>query len=387
MERFIKMENLKEVVIAPDSFKESMTAQEAANAIEEGFMQIFPDWHYEKVPMADGGEGTVQSVVDALGGSIKTVTAVDAVGRESPSFYGLVHHGKTAIIEIAACSGLEKIEKSERNPMITTTWGLGDLISSALDNGVKEIIIGLGGSATNDGGAGMVQRLGGRLLDKDGKQIGRGGRCLKNLYSIDLSTIDSRVFGVSFIGATDVNNPLTGPEGATYIYGPQKGATMEQVKELDQNLKHLAQVIQKELNINVNGMSGAGAADGAAAGLFAFLGAQLKKGGNLIAELVSLEDKIKHADLVITGEGGLNHQTVYGKTPIVVAQVARKYNLPVIAIAGSIMENHEAVYVEGIDATFSVLPKLSDDKQAFAEAYVNTVLTARNIAAILKMNL
>lgn len=381
------MKKIKKIVIAPDSFKESMTAQEAANAIEEGFMKIFPAWHYEKVPMADGGEGTVQSLVDALGGEIKKVVALDALGRESESFYGLIDNGRTAIIEIAACSGLEKIENSERNPMITTTWGLGDLISAALAEEVEAIIIGLGGSATNDGGAGMIQRLGGKLLDKNGKQIGKGGQHLQELCSIDLSELDARISKVSFIGATDVNNPLTGPEGASYIYGPQKGATVQQVKVLDQNLKHFAQVIENELNLDIDQIPATGAAGGTAAALVSFLGAQLKQGGNLITELVGLEDKIAHADLVVTGEGGLNHQTIYGKTPIVVAQVAKKYNLPVIAIVGSIMENHEAVYIEGIDSVFSILPKLSDEKQAFSEAYENTVLTARNIAAILKMTL
>lgn len=379
------MKNIKNVLIAPDSFKESMTAQEAANAIEEGFMQVFPSWNYIKVPMADGGEGTVQSLVDALGGVIKRVPALDALGRNSESFYGLINKGQTAIIEIAACSGLEKIKKDKRNPMVTTTWGLGDLISSALNEGVKEIIIGLGGSATNDGGAGMIQRLGGRLLDKDGEQIKKGGRYLKDLCSIDLSGVDSRILEVSFIGATDVSNPLTGPEGASYIYGPQKGATMEQVKELDRNLKHFAQVIQKEFDLDIDEMPASGAAGGTAAGLIVFLGARLEKGGSLIAELVGLKDKVSHADVVITGEGGLNHQTIYGKTPIVVAQLAKEYNLPVIAIVGSIMENHETVYVEGIDAVFSVLPKLSDEKHAFSAAYENTVQTARNVGVILKM--
>lgn len=381
------MEKIKNIVIAPDSFKESMSAQKAANAIEEGFMQVFPDWNYIKVPMADGGEGTVQSIVDALGGVIKKVPALDALGRKSASFYGLINNGETAIIEIAACSGLEKIEKDKRNPMITTTWGLGDLISSALADGVKEIIIGLGGSATNDGGAGMIQRLGGRLLDKDGLQIAKGGQYLKDLCTIDLSEMDPRILEVSFIGATDVNNPLTGPKGASYIYGPQKGATVEQVKELDENLKHFARVIQGELKLDVERIPATGAAGGTAAGLVSFLGAQLKQGGDLITELVGLEDKVSHADLVITGEGGLNHQTIYGKTPIVVAQIAKRYNLPVIAIVGSIMESHEAVYIEGIDTVFSILPKLSDEKQAFTEAYKNTVMTARNIAAVLKINL
>ena len=210
---------------------------------------------------------------------------------------------------------------------------------------------------------------------------------MKELCSIDLSELDSRLSQVSVIGAADVNNPLTGPEGASYIFGPQKGATIKQVEELDQNLKHYAQVIQKELNLDINGIPAAGAAGGTAAGLVVFLGAYLKQGGQLVTELVGLEDKIKQADLVITGEGGLNHQTIYGKTPIVVAQVAKKYDLPVIAIVGTIMDGHEAVYIEGIDSVFSILPKLSVEKQAFSEAYKNTVQTARNIAATLEMTL
>lgn len=381
------MENIKKIIIAPDSFKESLSAQEVADAIEEGFLQIFPDWEYEKVPMADGGEGTVQSLVDALGGRIKEVTVLDALGRKSNASYGLINNEQTAIIEIAASSGLEQIEKDKRNPMITTTWGLGDLISNALEENVKEMIIGLGGSATNDGGAGMIQSLGGKLLDKSGKQIAPGGQNLKKICSIDLSEMDPRLLKTSFIGATDVSNPLTGPEGASYIYAAQKGATEAQVKELDQNLKHFAQVIQEELKLKIDKISSSGAAGGTAAGLVAFLDTELKKGGDLITELVGLEDKIHAADLVITGEGGLNDQTIYGKTPIVVSKLAKKYNLPVIAIVGSIEKGHEGIYIEGIDAVFSILPRLSDQEKAFAETYENIVLATRNIAALLKMDL
>jgi len=379
------MKKNKKVLIAPDSYKESLSALEVSQAIEEGFKQIFPSWAYEKVPMADGGEGTTQSLVDATKGTIKKVNVCGPLGGDVESFYGLSGDGKTAIIELAAASGLELVEESVRKPMKATTWGLGDLIRCALDDGVDKIILGLGGSATTDGGAGMIQSLGGQLLDENKEQIAPGGEGLKDLASIDLAKLDSRLEDVRIEVASDVNNPLTGKEGASYVYAPQKGADAEQVEELDKNLKHFAEVIKRDLHKNVEDIAGSGAAGGTGAGLLAFLDADLRKGSRLIIEMLDLEDKIVDADLVITGEGSINDQTVYNKAPIAVARLAKEYNLPTIAIAGSLLEGYEKVYNEGLDVVFSVLPRVSDLDTALENAYPNIVDTARNVASLLSI--
>ncbi len=376
----------KKVVIAPDSFKESLTAMEVATAIEEGFRKIYPHWDYVKIPMADGGEGTLQSLVDATAGAFRTVYTKDPLGNKIEATFGLLNEGKQAIIEMATASGLELVESSKRDPMRATSWGLGDLIRGALDEEVEEIIIGIGGSATNDGGAGMIQALGSKLLNHKGEQIPLGGAGLSELAVIDRSALDPRLKNVNLVVASDVNNPLTGPNGASYIYGPQKGATPDQVQELDKNLKHFAEVIQRDLKQEIAETPGAGAAGGVGGALLAFLDAEIKNGGEVIVEKVKLEEAIKEADLVLTGEGGINHQTIYGKTPIVVAQVAKKYDLPVIAIAGSLSEDYEEVYEQGIDAVFSIIPQVMDLETAFAKGFQNIVTTARNIARTLELS-
>lgn len=376
----------KKVVIAPDSFKESLTAMEVATAVEEGFRKIHPHWDYAKIPMADGGEGTLQSLVDATAGAFRTVHTKDPLGHKIEATFGLLNEGKQAIIEMATASGLELVESSKRDPMRATSWGLGDLIRGALDEEVEEIIIGIGGSATNDGGAGMIQALGGKLLDCKGEQIPLGGAGLSELAAIDRSALDPRLKNVNIVIASDVNNPLTGPNGASYIYGPQKGATSDQVQELDENLKHFAEVIHRDLKQEIAEIPGAGAAGGVGGALLAFLDAELRNGGEVIVEKVHLEEAIKEADLVLTGEGGINHQTIYGKTPIVVAQVAKKYELPVIAIAGSLSEDYEEVYEQGIDAVFSIIPQVTDLEMTLAEGFQNIVATARNIAKTIELS-
>jgi glycerate kinase len=375
----------KTVVIAPDSFKESLTALEVAEAIEEGFREIHSTWDYQKIPMADGGEGTLQSLIDATGGEMKTTKAKNPLNDEITAQYGLIHEGKQAVIEMATASGLELIASNERDAMAATSWGLGDLIKAALDDGVEEILIGIGGSATNDAGAGMLQSLGGKLLDENGEQIPLGGAGLSELATIDLSEMDERLEAVKFEVASDVNNPLTGENGASYIYGEQKGATSEQIEQLEQNIKHFADLIEKSLDKDIREIPGAGAAGGLGAALIAFLDAELRKGGDVIVEMLALEEKIEKADLVITGEGGINNQTIYGKTPIVVAEVAKKFDLPVIAIAGSLSDDYEEVYENGLEAVFSVLPKVVELETALEEAYDNVKSTARNIAATLKI--
>jgi glycerate kinase len=374
-------------VIAPDSFKESMTALEVADAVETGFQKNFSDWEYVKVPMADGGEGTVQSLVDATNGSIKKVEALDPLGRKIEAFYGVSGDGKQAVIEMAAASGLELLKSDERDAMSATSWGLGDLIRAALDEEVERILIGIGGSATNDAGAGMLQSLGGKLLDMNGKQIPYGGVGLRDLDKIDVSELDPRLKDIVIEVACDVTNPLTGTDGASYVYGPQKGASEEQVEKLDQYLKHFAKVVRRDLDVDIEDEPGAGAAGGIGGALLAFFNAQLRRGGELITEMLALEDTIKDADLAITGEGGINHQTIFGKTPIVVAKIAKKYDIPVIALVGSISEGHEEVYEHGIDAVFSIISEVADLEETLEAGVQNVEMTARNVAATLKLNI
>ncbi|MBP3950175.1 glycerate kinase [Bacillus suaedae] len=376
---------MKKIVIAPDSFKESLTALEAANAIEEGLKEVLPDVQYVKIPMADGGEGTVQSLVDATAGTIENVTVTGPLGEEVEAFYGLLGDGKTAVIEMAAASGLEIVPMEKRDPMSTTTFGTGQLIAAALDKGVERMIIGIGGSATNDGGAGMVQALGGKLLDSQGAPIPFGGAGLAKLDRIDLSELDQRLSGVKVDVACDVDNPLTGPKGASSIYGPQKGATAEQIIQLDSNLAHFAEVIKRDLGKDIKDIPGAGAAGGLGAGLLAFLPSELKRGGELVIEAIKLDEAVSDADLVITGEGGINHQTIHGKTPICVARTAKKYGVPVIALAGSLTNEYKNVHNHGIDAVFSIVPGAVTLEKALEHGYENVKNTARNVAAVVGM--
>ncbi|MFC0475407.1 glycerate kinase [Robertmurraya beringensis] len=373
------------IVIAPDSFKESLTALEAANAIERGFKSIFPNAVYHKMPMADGGEGTVQSLVDATNGIIEERIVTGPLGNPVKSFFGLMGDGKTAVIEMAAASGLHLVPMEKRNPLVTSTRGTGELISAALDLGVKHIIIGIGGSATNDGGAGMIQALGAKLLDEEGETIGPGGGALSQIATVDLSGLDNRLKDVHIDVACDVDNPLTGPRGASAIFGPQKGATPEMVKLLDKNLSHFADVIEKALGKSFRDIEGAGAAGGLGASLLAFLNADLKRGIDIVLHAMNFESVVKDADLVITGEGRIDSQTVYGKTPIGVAKAAKKYGVPVIGLAGSISQDSDVVIEHGIDALFSIVPGIITLPEAFEFADINIERTARNVASSMRM--
>ena len=373
------------IVIAPDSFKESMSALEAACAIEKGFKKVLPDAEYVKIPMADGGEGTVQSLVEATGGEIITETVTGPLGSEVEAFYGITGDKQTAVIEMAAASGIHLVPKKKRNPLLTTTKGTGELIRSALNQGVKQIVIGIGGSATNDGGAGMAQALGARLLDKDGNPVGFGGGELNKLHSIDLTQLDPRLKDVHIEVACDVDNPLTGERGASAVFGPQKGATPEMVSILDANLAHYAQVVKDALGMDVDQVPGAGAAGGLGAGLIAFLGASLKRGVDVVAEAVQLEKHIAQATLVITGEGKIDGQTIYGKTPVGVAKRAKKYGIPVIGIAGILGEGCDAVYRHGIDALFSIVPGTVSLETALLNGEKYTEKLAENLGRMIRL--
>lgn len=373
------------IVIAPDSFKESMTALEAANAIEKGFKKVLPDANYLKIPMADGGEGTVQSLVDATDGKIISKMVTGPLGSPVEAFYGISGDGQTAVIEMAAASGLHLVPKEKRNPLITTTKGTGELMLAAANRGVKNMIIGLGGSATNDGGAGMAQALGANLLDSEGNQVGFGGAALDKVHTIDLTNLDPGLKDITIEAACDVDNPLTGERGASAIFGPQKGATPEMVVELDQNLAHFARVLKSELGKSVNQIPGSGAAGGLGAGLLAFLGAELNRGVDIVIEAVQLEKQMDQATLVITGEGKIDTQTIYGKTPIGVAKTAKKYNIPVIGIAGVIGDNCDIVYEHGIDALFSIVPGSVPLEDVMANAERYTEKQAENIARLVNI--
>ncbi|MDA0128190.1 glycerate kinase [Vibrio sp. MarTm2] len=374
------------VVIAPDSYKESLTAMEVATAIENGFKEIMPDAEYIKLPMADGGEGTVQSLVDATGGDIVTVEVTGPLGQPVEGFYGLLGDGSTAVIEMAAASGLHLVEPSERNPLLTTTYGTGQLIKAALDKGVNHIIIGIGGSSTNDGGVGMAQALGAKLVDAEGADLPFGGGAIARLAKIDLSGLDPRLAKIQLEVACDVDNPLCGPKGASHVFGPQKGATPEMVEQLDQNLAHYAAMIYQTNGKDVISQAGAGAAGGLGAALLGLFDATLRPGINIVMDAVNLAEVVKDADLVITGEGRIDSQTIHGKTPIGVARTAKLYQLPVIGIAGSTAQDCRVVHDHGIDAVFSVVLGAIDLPTALKEAAFNVEMTARNVAAALAMH-
>ena len=373
------------IVIAPDSYKESLTALEVATEIEAGFREVFHDAEYVKLPMADGGEGTVAAMVDATGGKLVDVEVTGPLGEKVKAFYGLTGDGKTAIIEMATASGLALVPTNLRNPLNTTTYGTGELIKAALDAGINQLIIGIGGSATNDGGAGMLQALGVKLLNMAGRDIGFGGGELANLDSIDISGMDLRLKTCLIEAACDVDNPLTGPKGASAIFGPQKGATPEMVAQLDANLSRYAVLIHRDLGVLVDTVPGAGAAGGMGAALLAFFGTHLRPGIEIVVEAVGLEAALKDADLVITGEGRIDSQTIHGKTPIGVARVAKRYGKPVIGIAGSLSSDVDVVHEHGIDAVFSVLSRIGTIDDALTDAAANVRAASRNIAALLKI--
>ncbi|MGL5287771.1 MAG: glycerate kinase [Aeromonas sp.] len=370
------------IVIAPDSFKESLSAMQVADAIEAGFRQVLPDASYIKLPMADGGEGTVQSLVDATGGRIVPVEVTAPLGNRVEAFIGLLGDGKRAVIEMAAASGLHLVAPELRNPLLTTTYGTGELILAALDLGVEHLILGIGGSATNDAGAGMIQALGGRLDKADGTPIGAGGGALAELANIDLSGLDPRLATLQIEVACDVNNPLCGPKGASAIFGPQKGATPEMVAELDANLAAYAHRIEQQLGRQVANQPGAGAAGGMGAALHGLLGAELKPGVEIVLEALKLADAVCDADLVITGEGRIDSQTIHGKTPIGVARCAKRFGKPVIGIAGCLSDDCGVVHQHGIDAVFAIVNRAMALPEALATAHDNLALTARNVAAL-----
>ncbi len=356
------------VVIAPQSFKGSISALDAARAIEEGVLRVVPDAGTVLVPVADGGDGTLEALVEATGGEVRSTTVTGPIGKPVVAEWGALGDGQTAVIEMARTSGLAMLSLAERDPLRATTYGLGEVLREALDAGFRSFIVGIGGSATNDGGAGMAQALGVRLLDETGNDLPPGGAALADLRRIDVSGLDDRVMEARFSVACDVSNPLTGPEGASAVYGPQKGATPDLVEQLDAALKNFAKVVERDTGTSIDAVRGSGAAGGLGGGMMAFLGGSLRAGVDIVLDHVGLDGKLEGADLVITGEGRIDFQTVYNKAPIGVARRAKRRGIPVLAVCGSLGKGFEDVHAEGIDAAVSILtaPMTLDEASARA---------------------
>jgi glycerate kinase len=371
------------IIIAPQEFKGSLSAVQAAQAMAEGLRRVLSEAVLELVPMADGGPGTVEAVVAAAKhGRRMTAAAHDALGRFLQAAWGIIDED-TAVIEMAAASGLTLLTEDERDPRVASTYGTGELVQAALDAGCHRVIVGIGGSATNDGGAGMAQALGARLLDDAGQDLPPGGAALARLSRIDLSGLDPRLGQCQVLAASDVFNALCGPQGASLVYGPQKGATPEVARELDAALRRYAQVIERDLGVRVLDLAGAGAAGGLGAGLVAFLGAELVLGAQLVAETVGLTQKLEGADLALTGEGRLDAQTSFGKAPWEVARLAKGCGLPVIAIAGSLAEDCWPALGEAFDAVVAITPRAMSAKEAMAQAAELVTDAAEGVARLL----
>lgn len=368
-------------VLAPDSFKESMSAAQVCQAMQRGIQNVIPDAHIIHVPMADGGEGTVDALISSLKGqSIACEVTGPLPEQRIQTYWGLIDAGQTAVIEMAKANGIHLLKPSQRNPMLTSTYGTGEMIKQALDLSVKKIIMGSGGSITNDGGAGMAQALGVQFLNHAGELIQVCGGNLDQVKSMDLSGLDPRLVDTEIIIASDVNNPLCGPNGASIIFGPQKGATPEMIKQLDQNLGHFADVVAGQIGCDYRHVAGAGAAGGLGFGLMAFTAASIRSGVELMIEQVQLSKKIAQADYVLTGEGKIDSQTSLGKTPFGVAQLARQFNKPVIAFAGLVGEGIEDLFESGFSQIVGINPPDYPLEEALKNAEMNLEKAVAEIA-------
>lgn len=371
------------VVIAPDSFKESLPADEVARAIQAGFLSIFPQAEYHLLPIADGGEGTVQALVSAHKGSIESVFVTGPLGIPVEAKIAFSNDGKTAFIEMAEACGLHLVPMDRRNPLHTTSFGVGELMLHALNHGAAELIIGVGGSSTNDGGVGMASALGYEFFDEQGKQVEGIGKDLFHITTLSDRNRDRRLDTVKIIVAADVDNPLTGRNGATYIYGPQKGLPKEMLNEMDQAMGRFHQIAGSYMGTDVSSLPGSGAGGGMGAGLLLFTGAQIKKGIDLVLEHLKMKEICQDADIVIVGEGKIDSQTINGKAPAGVAKCAPR-KAKVIAICGSVGEGSEALYDHGFDAIFPTIPAMLPIENILSGAFANIERTSRNVAALLR---
>ncbi len=363
-----KLSGIMNILIAPDSFKDCLSAREVALNIEAGIRRAMPAANIKMLPLADGGEGTVEALVEATGGEIINVVVHDPLMRSINSFFGVLGDIKTAIIEMAAASGIELLKENDRNPWLTSTYGTGELINHALDMNCEKLVIGVGGSSTNDAGTGMAQALGVRFLDNTGGEVAAGGGNLGQIAVIDMSGLDKRLSRCKILVACDVDNPFYGPRGAALTYALQKGADKEMAKKLDDNMRHFADKISEILGISIQNIKGAGAAGGLAGGLMAFLKAELKPGFEVIKDIINLENEIRKADIVVTGEGKIDSQTQFGKVPFGVARIAARHKKPVIAIAGSLGDKADELYEKIFDLIIPLARNPSDIEDAIKNA-------------------
>lgn len=370
------------IVIAPDSFKESLSAMQVCQAIENGFKEAFPNASYHHLPLADGGEGTVDVLMQGLSGERQSSLVEGPLGDKVHAQWALLDEGKTALIEIAAASGLDLTQLNERNPLMTSTYGTGELIKLALDAGVDKILLGLGGSATNDAGAGIVQALGGKLLDFAGNELAKGGAVLEQIASIDLEYIHPRCKAIELIVACDVSNPLCGEMGASEVFGPQKGASPQMVAQLDSALNQFAMIAAPYNGMNHKNSPGFGAAGGTPLGLSLLFDMHLQSGIEMVLDVLKADELLEGADLVITGEGQMDNQTLQGKAPFGIAKRANAHGIAVIGIAGSLGQDVEALYGH-MDALFGTVRSPQALPQVLSEAESNLTRTARNIATTL----
>ena len=378
---------MNKVVLAPQGFKESLSGMEIAEAMAIGVKSVWPEAETVLIPVADGGDGTLQALVDSSGGEVRSAEVEDAIGRTIESQWGALGNGTTAVIEVASAVGLARLGQDERDVRNASTFGVGQLFIEALDAGFTDFIIGVGGSATNDGGSGMIQALGGKLTDSDGNDIARGGIALLDLVNIDVSGLDPRMANVNVVVACDVNNPLCGTRGASAIFGPQKGATAEDIQELDAALANFAEIIAKNLHKDVAEIPGAGASGGLAAGLMGFFDARLRLGADIVLEALNIEKHLKDAELVIVGEGQFDRSTVFNKSPVAVAQRAKRIGIPVIGIAGSLGAGFREVHEHGIDAVFSLVNRPMTLKAAMEDTKQLVAIATEQACRAISINL
>jgi glycerate kinase len=375
------------IIVAPDSFKGSVSALGVAEAMERGIHAVFPEAEVIKVPIADGGEGTVEALVAATGGRLLHANVRGPLGEPVHAHWGISGNGNTAFLEMAAASGLPLVPKEQRDPRITSTFGTGELMKTALDAGLRKLVIGIGGSATNDGGTGMARALGVRFLDANGHDLPEGGAALAHLARIDLSGLDPRLLEASILVACDVDNPLCGPRGASAVYGPQKGATPDMVQELDVALGVFAGIAATVTGRDVALLSGAGAAGGLGAGLLFFTPASLRPGVAIVLETTGFETLVQGADLVLTGEGRTDFQTAMGKAPVGVAAVARRHGVPVVCLSGGLGDGADDVLAHGIDALAATVPQPMTLEACMAQGAVLVEAAASRVCRMLKVGL
>ncbi|MTB66960.1 glycerate kinase [Providencia sp. wls1943] len=373
------------IIIAPDSFKESMSAELATQSVIKGFQRVFPDAEYISLPVADGGEGTVDALIAAQHGEKIPVTVAGPLGLPVMAYYGLLAESKTAVIEMAQASGLMLVPIAKRNPMLTNSYGTGELIANALALGVERIILGIGGSATVDGGVGMLQALGVRFYDENHQLLKSKGNILSQIAHIDIQQLDPRLSQCKIDIACDVSNPLVGEHGSAAVFGPQKGATPEMVAELDNGLNQFAALLQQLTGTDYRYLAGGGAAGGIAVAAAALLGGELKSGIEIVMDALAFEQHLQDADLVIIGEGSMDGQTAGGKAPFGIARLAAKHQVPVIALSGVLGDGVEGLHQEGVTAVFSILPRLSSLSEALKQGAENLENTAFNVARVLNM--